>query len=431
MAENWKSTEEIYKLVSRSKNSQNKEISYLLSARAVRERCHEIGRIAEAGNANWFTINETHFKRCVALVAQNCKKNYPDLKIPSHSRWHHFLVGEINLWDHHTGNFSGDRKDLARSAVDLMFISVLLDAGAGNTWRYTDPVSGQLLSRSEGLAAVSVEFFFNHATQYDERRGWCLDSEKLHKIDYETLSKIFQTGPDNQIIGLERRLKLLHRLADVLNNVSADQDVAARPGSIVDECIRCSKHSVVLRRQVDATQILDIILRQYGEIWPSGVVHEGVFLGDCGFHPLIQTTDSTSGIVPFHKLSQWLVYSLVVPLEMAGLAVSNLNGLTALPEYRNGGLLIDTGTLQPLDLGIFDSTFIPDSEAVVEWRALTVYIIDRLAKELRQRLKLNSKNLALGAVLQGGTWSAGRELAQRLRPDGAPPLNINMEGTVF
>jgi len=42
-------------------------------------------------------------------------------------------------------------------------------------------------------------------------------------------------------------------------------------------------------------------------------------------------------IVPFHKLTQWLTYSLLEPLETAGLTVVNLDELTALPEYRNGG----------------------------------------------------------------------------------------------
>ena len=145
----------------------------------------------------------------------------------------------------------------------------------------------------------------------------------------------------------------------------------------------------------------------------------------------LTTGDETDGIVPFHKLSQWLTYSLIEPLQWAGIEVVNLDGLTGLPEYRNGGLFIDTGSLQPLDQSLLHSRLTLDSEAVVEWRALTVYMLDRLAVELRATLKLSAKQLPLCSVLQGGTWAAGRELAARLRPQATPPLNLAIDGTIF
>ena len=46
--------------------------------------------------------------------------------------------------------------------------------------------------------------------------------------------------------------------------------------------------------------------------------------------------------MPLHKLSQWLAYSLIEPLQRAGIAVTDIDGLTGLAEYRNGGLFIDT-----------------------------------------------------------------------------------------
>ena len=51
--------------------------------------------------------------------------------------------------------------------------------------------------------------------------------------------------------------------------------------------------------------------------------------------------------MPFHKLSQWLAYSLIEPLEEAGIAVTGLDELTALAEYRNGGLLDRSGRARP------------------------------------------------------------------------------------
>ena len=51
------------------------------------------------------------------------------------------------------------------------------------------------------------------------------------------------------------------------------------------------------------------------------------------------------GLVPLHKLSQWLAYSLIEPLIEAGFSITEIDGLTGLAEYRNGGLFIDAGVL--------------------------------------------------------------------------------------
>jgi hypothetical protein len=65
-----------------------------------------------------------------------------------------------------------------------------------------------------------------------------------------------------------------------------------------------------------------------------------------------------------------------------------------------------------------------DSSLVVEWRALTVALLDALAPKVRRRLDLNAARFPLVRLLQGGTWAAGRWLAGKLRPDGAPPIRV-------
>jgi hypothetical protein len=71
------------------------------------------------------------------------------------------------------------------------------------------------------------------------------------------------------------------------------------------------------------------------------------------------------------------------------------------------------------------------SEVVVEWRALTVALIERLADRVRAVLGLTPQQLPLAKVLQGGTWSAGRSLARQLREGGGPPLRVISDGTLF
>jgi len=68
---------------------------------------------------------------------------------------------------------------------------------------------------------------------------------------------------------------------------------------------------------------------------------------------------------------------------------------------------------------------------VVEWRALTVALLDRIAEGVRQRLQLDSASLPLAKVLEGGTWAAGRLLARERRADASPPIKIFSDGTVF
>jgi hypothetical protein len=69
-------------------------------------------------------------------------------------------------------------------------------------------------------------------------------------------------------------------------------------------------------------------------------------------------------------------------------------------------------------------------EFIVEWRALTVALLDEVAERVRHVLGRGIDELPLACVLEGGTWAAGRALAQRLR-DGSPPLRIESDGTVF
>jgi hypothetical protein len=181
------------------------------------------------------------------------------------------------------------------------------------------------------------------------------------------------------------------------------------------------------RDDLPAPEMLRLVLRGFGPIWPGRLSLGGIPLGDCGRHPAVPG----DGLVPFHKLSQWLVYSLIEPLAASGYAITGIDGLTGLAEYRNGGLFIDTGVIVPRDPGLPRRTLDPFAEEIVEWRALTIALLDLLAERVRERLGLTSAEFPLARVLEGGSWAAGREIAAERRPDGAPPLRIASDGTVF
>ena len=173
------------------------------------------------------------------------------------------------------------------------------------------------------------------------------------------------------------------------------------------------------------------LLSTLGGIWPEGETLNGVSIGDVGYHPAVKRNDITNGILPFHKLSQWMAYSMIEPFEEAGVNVIELDGLTGLAEYRNGGLFIDTKTLALKNQSDLEINHHPKSTLIVEWRALTIVLLDKVAEALRRLTGQDESTLPLASVLQCGTWTAGRRIALETRSDGSSPIKIISKGTIF
>jgi len=107
-----------------------------------------------------------------------------------------------------------------------------------------------------------------------------------------------------------------------------------------------------------------------------------------------------------------------------------VDALTALAEYRNGGLFLDAKVLVPKDGQFFSKSFTVDSHTVIEWRALTIALVDELAPLIRRELGVG-EDFSVPKILEGGTWWAGRKIAYELRANGEPPINVERDGTVF
>lgn len=395
----------------------------LLSARAVRSRCRQVTAEVEAGMSPFFAWRGERLGPCADYVAHTIRLNYPDLTVPYHSRWRHFEAGGVDRWRRLVGRtgLAGDPLEQARVAVDLVIPSVLLDAGAGPQWRYRDRVHHQVLSRSEGLAVASLALFEGGALSADPARPLRCDAEALQRLIPEHVAVVFEVGPGNPLVGVEGRTQLLKRLGEVMAATPAVFGRPARAGNLVDYL---RAHAADGR--IEADFVLATLLRALGPVWPGRLCLDGVPLGDCWSHPALE-----DGLLPFHKLTQWLTYSLLEPLETAGLTVVGLDGLTGLPEYRNGGLLLDFGVIEPREPHFWDQAWTVDAPPIVEWRALTVTGLDRLAGAVRDELGLDAAAFPLARVLEGGTWSAGRRIAAQRRSGGGPPITIVSDGTVF
>jgi len=390
----------------------------LLSAAAVRERCAVVFAAAESGGTRHFRLDLRRLGAVADRVARVTRRRYPELAVPYHSRWRHFSAGGIEREPLVAAK--ADAGEQARARIDLAVVSVLLDAGAGHGWQYREEETGRVLQRSEGLAVASLRAMQQGLFSADPASPWRADAAALSQITPGWLADAFQHASDNELLGLENRAGLLRRLGEVCAADPVRFGAPARPGNLCD----------YWRRQggaLTASEILRTLLHALGAIWPARISMGGLPLGDCGRHRAVPG----DGLVPFHKLSQWLAYSLIEPLEASGLRVGALDGLTGLAEYRNGGLFLDGGVIVPCDPDLLTRPLDALSEPVVEWRALPVALRDRLAPEVRERLGRRAGEFPLACVLEGGTWAAGREIAFERRSDGSAPITIISDGTLF
>jgi len=366
------------------------------------------------------------------FVQATIRDRYPDLDIPFHSRWRHFEVGGIDRWQAlSAGLGTRSAQSVARTRIDLAVTSVLLDAGAGDQWRFVEPGAepdGHApLSRSEGLAVASFHMFRAGAFSCDAGDPLRADAAALTALTDERLQRDFQVRDDNPLVGAEGRASLLRALGRALG---AHPDLFgathARVGKLYDYFA-----ARAVNRRLPAGEIFTALLRGLAPIWPGRLQLGGENLGDVWHHDAIQCDDPSRALVPFHKLSQWLTYSLVEPLEEGGIRVTGLDALTGLAEYRNGGLFLDLGVLTLRRDGEIERVHDVGSELVVEWRALTVALLDELAALIRARLQMDAEQLPLVRILEGGTWEAGRRAARTRRAGGGPPLTVRSDGTVF
>lgn len=404
-------------------------ITYLRTPQTIRERCISIFNLACQDKLNNFRVDLTQLDKCADYVIDVILEQYPKLDIPFHSRWRHFQVGNVPRLEELNQMLAGlTPVEKAKVKFDLAIISVLLDAGAGANWQYTEPETGLIFSRSEGLAVCSFRLFCQGFFSSNADFPWQADTRGLSEIDIQTLAPGFQISAENPLVGLEGRLELLQRLGQVLDRDSQLFGIdSLRPGNMVDYLWQNQAN----KETIKATSVLNTILEGLGDIWPGRNTISGINLGDVWSHSLLKSDRLGDEYIPFHKLSQWLTYSLLEPLQELGLKIIGLDDLTGLAEYRNGGLFIDMELIKIKNPLILQQQHLTGSEIIVEWRALTISLLDKIAQVIQEKLNLNSSELPLVKILQGGTWTAGRKIAKELRKDGAPPIKIKSDGTVF
>ncbi|KAL2284393.1 hypothetical protein FJTKL_09087 [Diaporthe vaccinii] len=267
----------------------------------------------------------------------------------------------------------------------------------------------------------------------------------LKSVTDEKLATGFQVSEQNPILGLDSRAALLRSLGESLLENPGIFGEQGRPGNLVDYMINTAENS----SELDVLKFWDVLQTLLIPCWPKDrTTVSGFPIGDAWpLSTLKKHTDPsktdgiTAGIQPFHKLTQWLTYSLMVPFQrILGIKWKNTDSLTALPEYRNGGLFVDLGAItlkkeahergikaSGKELPLFDA----GDDVVVEWRALTLSLLDRVYESIISRMG-QGVHLSMAQVLEAGTWKSGREIAAQRRPETkSSPILIQSDGTVF
>ncbi|WP_315790142.1 URC4/urg3 family protein [Fischerella sp. JS2] len=408
----------------RMPTKETEVVAYLRSPIAIRDRCEQIFTMVVAGKSHHFACDLDQLGRVADYVIAVMRDQYPDLQIPFHSRWRHFEAGgvpRLALLDEKLANMTPIQKAAAK--FDLAIISVLLDAGAGDRWHFYEKETQLGFKRSEGLAVASYHMFCQGLFASDPHQPLQVNAQKLQQLTEQELADGLGATAENPLVGIAGRSQLLQKLGHLLlalPQIFGEQN--PRPGNLVDYLLAKEKNN-----QLAAATVLIAVLEGLSDIWPGRLEIAGSNLGDVWFHSAV----SDDGLVPFHKLSQWLSYSLLEPLQELGIEITNLDALTGLPEYRNGGLCLDLGLIKAKHPDIFSQPQSVASEVIVEWRALTVILLDQIAATVRTKLGMSKQELPLVKILQGGTWTAGRRIAAQLRTGGIPPIQIKSDGTVF
>ena len=408
--------------MNQSTHTRASDLHYLFSPEAVRQSSIKMYEYAVAGNTN-FIVDESLLSETAKLVIELIESKYPDLDIPYHSRWRHFDIPKVGLLnDLKALLLDLDQEEKAKAGVDLIVVSVLLDAGAGEKWRYAVPNSDVTIGRSEGLGLASLNMFLEGGFSDSNANPLIANAAALSKITVNELAAFFQVSSDNPLVGLEGRVELLKSLGAAMK-ANPEMFPTQRPGDLVTYLQK--QHGNTL----DAKDVLAAVILGFGNIWPGRTTYQGTNLGDVWHYaPFGEGVD---GLVCLHKLSQWLTYSVIETLQTNGFTVNNLDGLTGLAEYRNGGLFVDTGVLTLREINKAKSLHKPDSNLIIEWRALTVYLLDRLAEIIRHKFGKSPEEMPLVKILEGGTWLAGRRIAAQLREGSTAPILLDSDGTVF
>ena len=228
----------------------------------------------------------------------------------------------------------------------------------------------------------------------DPDRPLQADAAGLRGLVTDHLAAAFQVSERNPLVGLEGRAVLLRRLGEAMREQPEVFGEDGRPGGLLRHAgqpaaARTCRPPPTSTAHDILSQLLIVAVAASGR--PATAIG-GVPLGDCWRHAAVRGEGLTDGWVPFHKLSQWLTYSLLEPFEWAGVQRARprrADRPARVPQRRPADRQRRAAPARRR--GCRSAVWQPGDEFIVEWRALTVALLDELAPRVRQLLRPDAK----------------------------------------
>lgn len=436
----------------------------------LRLRCAAVTRAVESGDSGWFTLDRARLPEAAARVAERLQRRAPGPDLPPPGEGIPRATGtSVRRADLVARLESLAGEEQVRARIDLAVLCALMDTDAGAAWRYVEALGpGRLAlpvqqasrdellalldqaasgrarpaetaaappgdpqapacAQAEGLAVACERAFVAGAFSAEPAQPCRVDASVLRTLDAAAVRAMFQAGPSNPLLGPEGRAGVLARLGQTLQALHDSEGLAPRPSAVLE--LLTDGFS---RAEVDAHVLLQALLRRFAPVWHTGPTVCGQPAGDVWPHRWAGAACGkgsdplTARWVPFHRPGHRLCLALVEPLQQAGVRVTNLEALAGLPELHHGALLLDSGVVVPRAPADLQRVWTLGDEFVVEWRALTVSLLEALAGQVREALGLDATRLPMTALLaaltetdpaQDGGQKAG-ESPVRVRGDG-------------
>ncbi|MDN3721780.1 DUF1688 family protein [Roseibium salinum] len=315
--------------------------------------------------------------------------------------------------------------EMLAAAADLAVLAAFMKTRHPEDWTFEDPMTGTRVAGRTASALSAFHMFAAGSFSGDMADPYRADAETLIRLDEQELASGLQWDlqDDAELLqAMKRHLKRLGEALALRPDLFAEGK-ATRPGQLA---VRLAKDG---DGTVKAGTLLDRLLEALAPVWEGGAALGDVTLGDSFEHSELRGEEGNA-IVPFHLAAQEMVYSLVEPLAWAGLEVSGLEDLTAPADHAHAALFVRSGVLT-LRNGDADLPGEAERDRMIELRAVSAALTDRLAEMLRRELEVPDAQLPLTCILEGGTSRAGSRILQQGGGDVKNSGNFSTRGLFF
>ncbi|WFE89280.1 DUF1688 family protein [Roseibium porphyridii] len=375
----------------------------LFQPQEVRRRAHAFLDMGIAGKLNHVGLDLTKLDDALGLVLETTKEIYPDFQIPPYGIWRAFETGGIDRWSAMASAREFESaQEMLLAAADLALLALFMKTRRPGNWVFEDPMTGSKVAGDDALALAAFHMFASGSFSGEMTDPYRVDAETLVRLDLNELTSGLQWDRDADqelLSAMQAHLKRFGEAMALRPDLFSEGNVT-RPGVLA---LRLAGEADA---GIDASKLLDNLLETFAPVWDGGAKAGDVGLGD-SFDYTGKSAGSETTTVPFHLCAQEMVYSLVEPFAWAGFEVTGLQDLTPPSDLAHAALFVQTGVLA---ISSENDEALPEetkTDRMVELRAVSAALADKLADRLRSELDVSADQVPLTCILEGGTRRAG------------------------